>query len=89
MPSASPSMAGMATLDATGRRHQVSISTVGIVPEIRRASTQLPPQTSSPWCCVSPPYGADSMNCSNPMCGWPSEGVGRGHLGWVLYKSIK
>jgi hypothetical protein len=89
VPSAYPSMAGMATLDATGRRHRVSLSTVEMVPEIRQASTQLPPQTSSPWCSVSPPYGADSMNCPNLMSGWPSEGVGRGHLGGVLYKSIK
>jgi len=30
-----------------------------------------------------PPYGVASMNCPNPMRGWPSEGVGRGRLRWV------
>jgi hypothetical protein len=66
-----------------------SFSTVGIVPEIRRASTQLSPQTSSPWCSVCPPYGVDSMNHPNPTRGRPSKGVGRRLLGGVLHKSIK
>jgi len=46
--------------------------TLGIVQEFRQTTTQLPPQTSSPWCSVCPPYGVDSMNCPNPMSGRPS-----------------
>ena len=42
-----------------------SFSTVGIVWEFCQASTQLPTQTSSPWCSVCPPYGVDSMNRPN------------------------
>ena len=45
---------------------------VGIVRAIRQTTTQLPPQTSSPWCSVFPPYGVDSMNHPNPMHGRPS-----------------
>jgi len=63
--------------------------TVGKVPEIRRASSQLPPQISSPWCSFCPPFGVDSMNRPNPMRGRPSEGVGQGRLGGVLYKLTK
>jgi hypothetical protein len=62
--------------------------TVGIVPEFRQTTTH-PPQTSSPWCYVFPPYSIDSMNCPNTTHGRPSEGVGRERLGGVLYKSIK
>jgi len=62
---------------------------VRIVEVIRQTTTQFPPQTSSPWCSVCPPYSVDSMNCPNPMRGRPSEGVGRGLLGGVLYKSTK
>ena len=57
--------------------------TVGIEREIRRTSTQLPSQTSSPWWSVCPPYGVDSMNLPNPTHGRPSEGVGRGQLGGI------
>ncbi len=57
--------------------------------EFCQASTQLPPQISSPWCSVCLPYGIASMNCPNQMHGRPSEGAGRGLLGGVLYKSIK
>ena len=63
--------------------------TVGIVQEFCQTTTQLPPQTSSPWCSVCPPYSVDSMNCPNPTRGRLSEGVGRGRLRWVLCKSIK
>jgi hypothetical protein len=62
---------------------------VGIVRVIRQTTTQLPPQKSSPWCSVYPPYGIDSMNRPNPIHGRPSAGVGQGLLGGVLYKSIK
>jgi len=64
-------------------------SLVGILPEILRASSQLPLQTSSPWCPVCPPYCTNSMNHPNLTRGWPSEGVRQGQLGGVLYKSIK
>jgi hypothetical protein len=63
--------------------------TVGIVRLIRQTTTQLPPQTSSPWCSVCPPNGVNSMNRPNPMHGRPSAGVDQGLLGGVLYKSIK
>ena len=64
--------------------------TVGIVPEFRQTTTQLPPQTSSPWCSISPPpYSIDSMNRPYTMHGRPSEGVSRGRLGGVLYKLLK
>jgi len=65
-----------------------SFSTVGIGWEFCQASTQLPPQTSSPWCSVCPPYGVHLMNRPNPTCGQSSEGAGRGHLGGVIYKLI-
>ena len=41
--------------------------TVGRVRVIRQTTKQLPPQTSSPWCSVCPPYGVDSMNRPNLM----------------------
>jgi hypothetical protein len=58
--------------------------TVGIVQEFRQTSTQLPPQASSPWCSICPPYSIDSMNHPNPMHGRPSKGVVRGRLGGFL-----
>jgi len=58
---------------------------VGIVRIIRQTTTQLPPQTSSPWCSVCPPYSIDSMNRPNTTRGRPFEGDGRGRLGGVLY----
>jgi hypothetical protein len=61
---------------------------VGIVRVIRQTTTQLPSQTSSPWCSVCPPYDVDSINHPNAMRGRPSAGVGQGLLGGVLYKSI-
>jgi hypothetical protein len=48
-----------------------------------------PPAKSSQWCSICPPYGVDSMNHPNLTHGRPSEGVGRGQLCKVLYKSIK
>ncbi len=63
--------------------------TVGIVRDIRQKSTQLPPQTSSPWWPVCPPYGVHSINHPNPMHGRPFEGAGQGWLGGVIYKSLK
>ena len=65
--------------------------TVGIVQIICQTTTQLPQQTSSPWCSLCPTYGVDSnsMNRPNPMSGRPSEGVGQGLLCGVLYKPIK
>jgi len=66
-----------------------SFSTIGIVQEFCQASTQPPPQTSSPWCSVCPPYGINSMNHPYPTRGRSFEGTGRGRLGGVLYKSLK
>ncbi len=54
-------------------------STLGIVGKFHRAPAQLPPQTSSPWCAVCPPYGVNSMDLPASMHGWPYEGVGQGH----------
>ena len=54
----------------------------GIVPEFRKTTTQLPPQTSSP-------YSFDSMNRPNTTRDGRSEGVGQGRIGRVLYKLIK
>ncbi len=61
---------------------------VGIIREFRQAPTQPPPQTSSPWWAVCPPYGVDSMNCPNPTRGRPFSGVGQGRCRGVLYRSI-
>ena len=66
-----------------------SFSTVGIEREFCQASTQLSPQTSSPWCSVCLPNGVDSMNLPNQTRGRSSEGAGRELLGGVLHKSIK
>jgi hypothetical protein len=64
-------------------------STVGIVREFRRSLTQPPPQTSSTWCAVCPPYGVVSMDTPDRTRVTYSKGVGRERLGGVLYKSIK
>jgi len=60
--------------------------TVGIVQEFRQTTTQLPPQTSSPWRSVCPPYSIDSVNRPNTARGRPSKGVGQVWLGRILYK---
>ena len=64
--------------------------TVGIVNEFCRAPTQLPPQTSSPWCWCAvcpPPNGVDSMDLAPSKHGRPYKGVGRGRCcGGVLYE---
>ena len=49
---------------------------VGIVPEISGASTQLPPQKSSPWWSVCPPLWRQFNECPNRKHGRPSAGVG-------------
>ncbi len=43
--------------------------TVGIVEEFSQEPTQLPPQTSSPWCTVRPPYGIDPIDHPKPAHG--------------------
>ena len=43
--------------------------TVGIVQDFRQALTQHPPQSSSPWCTVRPPYGIDPIDHPKPAHG--------------------
>ena len=58
--------------------------TVGIVLEIRRASTQLPPQTTPPWWCRLPrSYGVLTMDALDRTRATPSEEVRQEHFGLV------
>jgi hypothetical protein len=50
--------------------------TVGIVHKFRQHLIEIPAQTSSPWCAVSPPFGVNSMDLPALMHGQPYEGVG-------------
>ena len=54
------------------------ICAVGILREFHRQPTQLPQQTSSPWCSFSPLYSVVSMDRPDPTHGRPSDGVERG-----------
>ena len=65
------------------------IPTVGIVRKVLSTQTLLTHKHHHHGGAVCPSYGVVTLNTPNPTRLISTEGVGRGHMRWVWYKTIK